>query len=129
MAIKAAMLLPALTCWSAMALAIEEDPNANLTPTGAVDGPVLEVDFPGLQIGVAEYEEGPTGATLFLFDSKVKGAVDVRGGSPGTVLTDLLRQGSETTGATGAVSGRLPVCSGHDRNSGTARRGAGAHRA
>jgi len=48
------------------------------------DGPALEFDFPGLRIGVAEYEEGPTGCTVFHF---VEGATmerDVRGGSPGT---------------------------------------------
>ena len=26
---------------------------------------VLEFDFPGLEIGVAEYDEGPTGCTVF----------------------------------------------------------------
>ena len=44
----------------------------------------LTFDFPGLRIGVAEYEEGPTGCTVFHF---VNGAMlerDVRGGSPGT---------------------------------------------
>ena len=25
----------------------------------------LEFDFPGLEIGIAEYEEGPTGCTVF----------------------------------------------------------------
>jgi L-aminopeptidase/D-esterase-like protein len=54
-------------------------------------GPVLEVDFPGLRIGVAEYDEGPTGGTVFAFDTPVRAAVDVRGGAPGTVNTDALR--------------------------------------
>jgi hypothetical protein len=31
----------------------------------AFDVPVLEFDFPGLQVGVAAYEEGPTGCTVF----------------------------------------------------------------
>jgi L-aminopeptidase/D-esterase-like protein len=48
----------------------------------------LELDFPGLRIGVAEYEEGPTGCTVFHF---VRGAVqvvhDIRGGSPGVIGT------------------------------------------
>jgi 6-aminohexanoate-oligomer endohydrolase len=44
----------------------------------------LEFDFPGLEVGVAEYEEGPTGCTVFHFPNG--GAMverDVRGGSPG----------------------------------------------
>jgi L-aminopeptidase/D-esterase-like protein len=45
----------------------------------------LRFDFPEMQIGVAEYDEGPTGTTVFFFPDKVKGAVDVRGGAPGTV--------------------------------------------
>lgn len=31
-----------------------------LTPRTAFDGPALSFDFPGLLIGVAEYDEGPT---------------------------------------------------------------------
>jgi hypothetical protein len=50
----------------------------------STDGPALTFDFPAVRIGVAEYEEGPTGATA---------VVDVRGGAPGTLNTDLLRLG------------------------------------
>ncbi len=64
-------------------------------PRTSFDGPVLEFDFPGLLIGIAEYDEGPTGVTVFYFPNRVKGAVDVRGGSPGTVNTDALRLGYE----------------------------------
>jgi L-aminopeptidase/D-esterase-like protein len=56
-----------------------------------VDGPALVFDLPAVRIGVAEYEEGPTGATVLLFDKPVTVAVDVRGGAPGTVNTDTLR--------------------------------------
>lgn len=56
-----------------------------------VDGPSLAFDFPAVRIGVAEYEEGPTGATVLLFGKPVLAAVDVRGGAPGTVNTDALR--------------------------------------
>ena len=49
--------------------------------------------FPEVRIGVAEYEEGPTGATVFSFAKPVKAAVDVRGGGPGTIDTDVLRLG------------------------------------
>jgi len=59
-------------------------------------GPALEFDFPGLRIGVAEYDEGPTGGTVFAFDPPVLAAVDVRGGAPGTALTDSLRLAYDT---------------------------------
>jgi L-aminopeptidase/D-esterase-like protein len=58
-----------------------------------VEGPSLTFDFPSVQIGVAEYEEGPTGATVLRFAKPVSAAVDVRGGAPGTVNTDALRLG------------------------------------
>lgn len=43
----------------------------------------LDVDFPGLEIGVAEYAEGPTGCTVFHFPELASLCIDVRGGSPG----------------------------------------------
>jgi L-aminopeptidase/D-esterase-like protein len=46
-----------------------------------------------LSIGIGQYEEGPTGVTVFRFGRKVMAAVDVRGGAPGTVNTDYLRLG------------------------------------
>jgi 6-aminohexanoate-oligomer endohydrolase len=58
---------------------------ARPTPRVDVDGPVLELDFPGLEIGVAEYDEGPTGCTVFHFPGGATAATDVRGGSPGTI--------------------------------------------
>ena len=60
----------------------------SLTPITSFDGPVLKFDFPGLSIGVAEYSEGPTGCTVFLFTKLAQAAVDVRGGSHGTLLTE-----------------------------------------
>jgi 6-aminohexanoate-oligomer endohydrolase len=47
------------------------------------EGRVLDFDFPGLEIGVAEYEEGPTGCTVFHLPKIASLAIDVRGGSPG----------------------------------------------
>jgi len=59
---------------------------ASLTPRTAFEGPVLEFDFPGLEIGCAEYDEGPTGCTVFSFlPEGAACSVDVRGGSPGTL--------------------------------------------
>lgn len=56
-----------------------------LEPRTAFDGPELAFDLPGLEIGVAEYDEGPTGCTVFHFPDGASAATDVRGGSPGTV--------------------------------------------
>jgi L-aminopeptidase/D-esterase-like protein len=58
---------------------------AELVPRTEFDGPALELDFPGLAIGVAEYDEGPTGCTVFHFVNGATAATDVRGGSPGTI--------------------------------------------
>jgi L-aminopeptidase/D-esterase-like protein len=44
---------------------------------------VLEFDFPGLEVGVAEYAEGPTGCTVIHFPKVASLQIDVRGGSPG----------------------------------------------
>jgi L-aminopeptidase/D-esterase-like protein len=59
--------------------------NVSLVPRTDFDGPTLELDFPGLRIGVAEYDEGPTGCTVFHFVDGATCATDVRGGSPGTI--------------------------------------------
>jgi len=60
--------------------------NAELTPRTAFGGPQLEFDFPGLAIGCAEYDEGPTGCTVFSFlPDGAACASDVRGGSPGVL--------------------------------------------
>jgi L-aminopeptidase/D-esterase-like protein len=64
-----------------------------LTPRTSFDGPYLELDFPSLRIGVAEYDEGPTGVTVFYFPKGAIAAVDVRGGAPGTTNTDWLQLG------------------------------------
>lgn len=66
-----------------------------LTPVINSAGRTLEFDWPLLRIGTGEYQEGPTGVTVFHFGRKVLGAVDVRGGGPGTVNTDYLRLGYE----------------------------------
>jgi len=69
----------------------QEAASAKPTPHVCLDGPALTFDFPGVKIGVAEYEEGPTGTTVLYFPKPVVAAVDVRGGAPGTVNTDGLR--------------------------------------
>lgn len=64
---------------------------SNLEPDTSVDGRVLDFDFPSLEVGVAHYAEGPTGATVIHFADKAMGAVDVRGGAPGAYNVDWLR--------------------------------------
>jgi len=48
-------------------------------------GPALTFDFPEVQIGIAEYDEGPTGCSIFLFPERVATSQDVRGGGAATV--------------------------------------------
>jgi 6-aminohexanoate-oligomer endohydrolase len=56
-----------------------------LLPNTAFDGPALEFDFPGFLVGVAEYDEGPTGCTVFVFPQAGRVAADRRGGAVGFV--------------------------------------------
>jgi len=69
-----------------------------VVPTPRIDtsGRALRFELPGMRVGVAEYEEGPTGTTVFYFPKGVKAAVDVRGGAPGTINTDAVRLGYES---------------------------------
>lgn len=59
-------------------------------PHVSYDGPALSFDFPAVKIGVAEYDEGPTGTTVLYFPKRVLAAIDVRGGAPGTFNSDAL---------------------------------------
>jgi 6-aminohexanoate-oligomer endohydrolase len=57
---------------------------ASLLAVTNFGGRELRFDFPRLEIGIAEYEEGPTGCTVFHFPDGASCFTDVRGGSPGT---------------------------------------------
>lgn len=65
-----------------MTVPISND-NQPLTPQTAIESRTLTFDFPGLEIGVAEYAEAPTGCTVFHFPRGARTAIDVRGGMPG----------------------------------------------
>lgn len=52
--------------------------------------PSLSFDFPGLRVGIAEYNEGPTGVTVFHFQERAFAVVDSRGGAPGSMMTEAL---------------------------------------
>ncbi len=57
----------------------------------AEEGRVGEItDVPGIRVGHYTYPNAPTGCTVVIADGGVIGGVDVRGGAPGTVETDLL---------------------------------------
>jgi 6-aminohexanoate-oligomer endohydrolase len=56
---------------------------AELAPYVCFEPPLLSFEFPGLQIGVAEYREGPTGCTVFYFPEGARCAIDTRGGAVG----------------------------------------------
>lgn len=66
----------------------QSNDTVELTPRTEIHGPSMYYDFPSLKIGVAEYEEGPTGCTVFSFSNEVRAAIDIRGGSPSTFTTD-----------------------------------------
>lgn len=53
----------------------------------------LSFDWPMLEIGTGQYEDGPTGLTVLKFGKKVNAAVDSRGGGPGTVNAKYLELG------------------------------------
>lgn len=53
-------------------------------PAGAI------TDVPGIRVGHFTYPDALTGCTVVIADGAAVGGVDVRGGAPGTVETDLL---------------------------------------
>ncbi len=57
---------------------VASDPQAALVPRTRFEGSTLEFDFPAVHVGVAEYEEGPTGATAFYFPEGAMAAGDAR---------------------------------------------------
>ena len=57
--------------------------DGGLTPVTRAAERVLSLEFPGLEVGTAEYDDGPTGCTVFHFPGGAQCSVDVRGGSPG----------------------------------------------
>lgn len=66
----------------------------HLIPRTGARGPVLSFDLPGVRIGIAEYDEGPTGCTVFAFDEPAELHLDIRGGAPYAVgdfgITDAI---------------------------------------
>ena len=90
----ARLLVPLFASAIATGVAVAQD-SAPPSPKVYNDGPSLRFDFPEMRVGTAEYDEGPTGTTVFYFPNGVKGAVDVRGGAPGTVNATILMDAYE----------------------------------
>ena len=61
----------------------------NLRAQSAMPSGITTV--PGVRVGHVTLDERPTGCTVVLLPPDTVGAVDQRGGAPGTVETDLLR--------------------------------------
>jgi L-aminopeptidase/D-esterase-like protein len=60
-------------------------------------------DVAGLLVGNAEDHAARTGVTVVLADRPALAGVDVRGGAPGTINTDLLRPGGLISKVDGIV--------------------------
>lgn len=111
--------------------------SGQLVPKTTFAGKHLQFDFPSLHIGCAEYDEGPTGCTVFYFpNGPAITAADVRGGMHCSIYMDYIEhdQGvvdaiclaggsiyglEASTGVTaellarrGYVAGRLPFVTG-----------------
>lgn len=85
----------ALAGWAVVQAAAPPS-QADLKPVlnaGTDGASALRFDWPVIRIGTGEYEEGPTGVTVFRFARPVHGAIDARGGGPGTVNPEFLQLG------------------------------------
>ena len=81
---------------SALNASAEPDGQSTLPPLindGFEGESALKFDWPMLEIGTGQYEDGPTGLTVLKFGKKVNAAVDARGGGPGTVNAEYLKLG------------------------------------
>lgn len=56
---------------------------AALAPRIPIPSRQVPFDFPGVTVGVAEYDEGPTGCTVVVFERMARVSIDVRHGMPG----------------------------------------------
>ncbi len=87
--LKAALILLMVNCLVPPLLADQ----SQLQPVINAHDEVLQLDWPVLRVGTAEYEEGPTGVTVFYFQKKVLVAMDVLGGSPSSVNSSYVDLG------------------------------------
>lgn len=92
---RALIVAASMSTVLATSMAAGQD-SAQPIPRVYKEGPSLRFDFPEMRVGIAEYDDGPTGTTVFYFPDGVKGAVDVRGGSPGTLNASVLMDSYES---------------------------------
>jgi L-aminopeptidase/D-esterase-like protein len=89
---------PGLVAGAGLVLAImTSSPPPQATPASSI------TDVPGVKVGHHTLSERPTGCTVVLVDPAAVGAVDVRGGAPGTIETDLLRPDELVNAVNGIV--------------------------
>jgi hypothetical protein len=65
--------------WVPVMVAAPAADQSRLVPKTTIDGPTLTFDWPAIEVGIASYEEGPTGVTIIRFPNRPSVAVDVRG--------------------------------------------------
>ncbi len=70
-----------------MGAVTDVETNVQLTPSVPTPECSIAVDFPGLTIGLAEYDEGPTGCTVLLFDRPARMAIDIGEGCQVSSIT------------------------------------------
>ncbi|WP_433464517.1 P1 family peptidase [Spirillospora sp. CA-128828] len=68
---------------SAYAPDVPGNPDLPLTPRPSPGSGTVPFDLPGVFVGTAEYEEGPTGCTVVHVPAGARTAVDARGGAVG----------------------------------------------
>jgi 6-aminohexanoate-oligomer endohydrolase len=75
-------------------MAAQMKSNDSIRPTPRVvdlpAGRTLAFDFPALHVGCAEYDEGPTGCTIFHFPGGARCVADIRGGAHCCLYTDYI---------------------------------------
>jgi 6-aminohexanoate-oligomer endohydrolase len=62
--------------------------DVTLTPQPSPGQATLDFDFPGVEVGTAEYSEGPTGVTVIHVPAGARMAIDERGGAVGLISGD-----------------------------------------
>ena len=79
-----------IAAWAATMAPLPAAPQSGPGGSGGADtaGGITLVE--GIRVGHFTYPNAPTGCTVVIADGGVIGGVDVRGGAPGTVETDLL---------------------------------------
>lgn len=65
--------------------AVKGNADFDLTPAPSPGRGTVAFDFPGVEVGTAEYSEGPTGATVIHVPAGARTAIDDRGGAIGIV--------------------------------------------